>query len=52
LIKYRNDSAIMLIKYKQVIGTLENEKKEFLAMIEEKNSEISSLQHIMNSNEK
>lgn len=52
LIKYRNDSANVLIKYKQVIDTLENEKKEFLAMLEEKNSEISSLQHIMNSNEK
>ena len=52
LIKYRNDSAAVLIKYKNVIDNMEHEKKELINMISEKDTKISSLQHIINSHEK
>lgn len=52
LIKYRNDSATELMKYKNVIADTEEEKKKLTNIIGEKDTKILSLQHIINSHEK
>ena len=49
LVEYRNDSAAVLMKYKDVISDMEINKKKLVNLIEEKNAEISLLQHIVNS---
>jgi len=51
LVKYRNDSAAVLMNYKNVMGDMEQEKKKLIKIIEEKDNIILSLQHIISSHE-
>ena len=50
--KYRNDSSTMLMKYVNAIADVDHEKKKLINIIDDQETKILSLQHIIDSYDK